>query len=54
MDPSRQTEAASMAALKAQLALLEDQLVTAQAMLEEEAKARIALEARLMQEVPNS
>lgn len=38
--------------LKAQVALLEDQLMTAQAMLEEEAKARIALE-RLMQRAPD-
>ena len=37
------------AALQAQLALLEEQLLTAQAMLEEEARARIALEEKLMQ-----
>ncbi|WP_418595823.1 hypothetical protein [Ponticoccus sp. (in: a-proteobacteria)] len=38
--------------LAAQVALLRDQLMVAQTMLEEEARARIALEARLMQAGP--
>lgn len=33
--------------LKAQISLLEDQLLTAQSMLEQEAQARIAIEERL-------
>lgn len=40
-------DADDIADLRARIALLEDQLMTAQAMLEAEAKARIALEARL-------
>lgn len=40
-------DADDIADLHARIALLEDQLMTAQAMLEAEAKARIALEARL-------
>ena len=48
----RKTETKETDDLKAQVALLQDQLITAQAMLEEEAKARIALE-ELMQGSPD-
>lgn len=52
MEFSREAETKETDDLKAQVALLEDQLMTAQAMLEAEAKARIALE-ELMQSAPD-
>lgn len=53
MSTRRKTKIVGIDDLKVQVALLKDQLTTAQAMLEEEAKARISLEARLMQQPSN-
>lgn len=53
MSARSKSEIVGLDDLKVQVALLRDQLTTAQEMLEEEAKARIALETRLMQQPSN-